>query len=137
MSFKTSATQDILNNSGIYFIKNQTTQKLYIGSTSSLVRRYKEHFNTLRRKQHHSAHLQASFNKYGLGVFEFGVIEVVDENNLIPQEQYWMDLLKLPLFLAHAKQNCVKLIRMIKPLVDLYLKSMQTLILNIEIELHF
>lgn len=94
MSFKTTTTQNILNNSGIYFIKNQITKKLYIGSTSSLLRRYKEHFNTLRRKQHHSAHLQASFNKYGSDVFEFGVIEIVDEDSLISQEQYWMDLLK-------------------------------------------
>lgn len=94
MTFKTTATKEELSRSGIYYIKNCQTNKLYIGSTNHFHRRHREHSDRLRRKEHHSGHLQASFNKYGHKVFEFGILEITSKDKLIECEQYWMDTLQ-------------------------------------------
>ena len=61
--------------SGIYMIENQANGKIYIGQTSDLERRKKEHLNKLKNKTHHNLHLQNSFNKYGEDNFVFKIIK--------------------------------------------------------------
>lgn len=61
--------------SGIYMIENQVNGKIYIGQTSDLERRKKEHLNKLKNKTHHNLHLQNSFNKYGEDNFVFKIIK--------------------------------------------------------------
>ena len=59
----------------IYQIKNKETGKTYIGATTAFLRRRGEHKSTLRRGIHKNQALQEDYNKYGLDVFEFQMIE--------------------------------------------------------------
>lgn len=90
---------------GIYCIQNKLNNKQYIGSSANISKRLKEHFRKLRKKEHHSYHLQSAFNKYGENNFMFFIIEEMDiiitESNiedvktkLLNREQYWIDNLK-------------------------------------------
>jgi len=80
-------------NSGIYQIKNNTTNKIYIGSSDNFERRKTQHFWYLRSNSHHSTHLQHSFNKYGEEAFEFSIIEECELSILLEREQYYLDTL--------------------------------------------
>lgn len=78
--------------SGIYCIKNTVTGKVYIGSTARMHRRPQEHFRRLRRGNHESFFLQASFNKHGEATFVFSILEVVsDISQLNEVEQRHID----------------------------------------------
>lgn len=86
-------------DSGIYIIKNIINNKCYIGSTSHINQRKKEHFSRLYNQTHHNIHLQNSYNKYGKDAFIFEIIEVVDYKNggkltLLDREQYYINILK-------------------------------------------
>jgi hypothetical protein len=85
---------DIERKPGIYFIKNKISEKIYIGSSVNMKRRLTDHFARLKAKTHHSKHLQSAFNKYGEEQFYCGVIEEVEEANLLIQEKYWCDKYK-------------------------------------------
>jgi len=84
-------TKSELNKSGIYKITNKLNKKLYVGSSVNIRKRWKAHRNRLRRNQHPNKHLQSSFNKHGIDVFEFEVLEFIDIPHLIDREQCWMD----------------------------------------------
>lgn len=76
---------------GIYAITNTKNGKRYIGSAVNIEKRWNEHRNALRRGHHHSGHLQAAWNKYGERVFVFGVVTACDSDQLVTQEQFWID----------------------------------------------
>ena len=77
--------------SGIYAIKNIVNQKMYIGKSVNVFKRFGAHFSSLRRNYHHSKHLQNSFNKYGESVFVCGIIEEYPKELLDSKEKYWID----------------------------------------------
>jgi group I intron endonuclease len=78
----------------IYKITNVQNGKFYIGSAVDYELRIKTHINDLKKSKHHSSKLQRSYNKYGLSVFKFEIIEtVLDVNLLIETEQKWFDKL--------------------------------------------
>ena len=54
-----------MNLSGVYEIKNIKTDKRYIGSSQDIKYRFYQHLSMLRNGNHHSVHLQRSWNKYG------------------------------------------------------------------------
>jgi group I intron endonuclease len=83
-----------MNLSAIYFIENTINDKIYIGSATNLIKRWNMHKHQLRNNKHHSILLQRAWNKYGEEVFEFGILETVDKDNLINREQYFLDLIK-------------------------------------------
>lgn len=59
-----------------------------------LQRRWRDHRKRLSRGSHHSAKLQAAWNKYGEEAFTFEVLEhVADLPLLTSREQEWMDRL--------------------------------------------
>ena len=62
----------------IYSIRNNINGKLYIGSAIGHYRRKAQHFYLLRRGLHWNKHLQSSYNKYGESIFEFIVIEFIE-----------------------------------------------------------
>lgn len=78
-------------NSGVYIIKNIVSGKMYVGSSSDLTRRKKDHFVGLRRGTHFNIHMLSSSKIYGAESFIFGVAEYCKEEDLLSKEQYYID----------------------------------------------
>lgn len=77
---------------GIYEIS--ANDILYIGSSIDIEKRWSQHINDLKYGTHHSRYMQRVYNKYGIEVFKFRVIETVDNiDDLLAREQYWLDWL--------------------------------------------
>lgn len=77
---------------GIYKIANRKNGWSYIGSSKSIENRWKQHINELEDKKHHCYRLQYDWDKYGICEFDFSVLEICEESNLIKREQYYIDL---------------------------------------------
>ena len=77
--------------SGIYQIRNLANGKKYIGQTADLEKRKNEHFNSLRRGDHHNRHLQRAYNKYGKENFVFAVLLYCESSELTTYEQALID----------------------------------------------
>lgn len=80
-------------NSGIYKIRNLQNNKIYIGSSNNIKRRWQKHKALLRYGKHPNSHLQSSWNKYGESLFEFSIVELCGVENLLNREQYYIDIL--------------------------------------------
>jgi group I intron endonuclease len=79
---------------GIYCIKNRLDGKVYVGSSSGLVKRRSAHIRHLTLDKHANKKLQRAWNKYGAECFEFIVLEEVsDVDSLVAREQHWIDAL--------------------------------------------
>lgn len=75
----------------IYWIRNVANGKFYVGSSTQRYVRWRTHKKKLRANTHHCPHLQAAWNKYGEGSFEFSVVErVVNEADLHAAEDRWL-----------------------------------------------
>lgn len=83
-----------LNRSGIYGIKNKINGKIYIGSSSNIRLRWKNHRSSLKKQCGANKYFQRAYNKYGLSSFEFLVIEFCDISVLVEREQYFLDFYK-------------------------------------------
>lgn len=82
---------------GIYRIKNLVNNKVYVGSSKSIIGRFYTHKNLLSKNKHFNKHLQFSYNKYGLKSFSFDILEVIEinDNNLINErEEFYIQLYK-------------------------------------------
>lgn len=60
----------------------------------SLSNRWTKHKSDLKTQRHHSPAMQNAYNKYGLEVFVFEVLEYCKKSDCISREQYYLDLLK-------------------------------------------
>lgn len=77
---------------GVYAIWNKTNNKLCIGSSLNCKTRCGDHKRQLKADRHYNPYLQASWNKYGEGAFEFILIEEVEtEDKLLELEQFWIN----------------------------------------------
>lgn len=65
---------------GIYYIKNIKNEKIYIGESEDILRRWKEHKEDLNNNKHHSYKLQNDWNEYGADNFEFRIVSVLDKS---------------------------------------------------------
>jgi len=83
-----------LDAPGIYSIKNNISNKIYIGSAINLERRFGEHLRMLHRNDHDNTYLQAAWNKYGEKNFEFKIECLYEKKELILQEQRFIDAYK-------------------------------------------
>lgn len=82
------------NVPAIYRITNKETGLFYVGSASRLFKRLAAHRNRLANGTHHNQHMLASFQKHGIEVFKFEVLEyVVGVDMLVEREQHWIDAL--------------------------------------------
>lgn len=78
--------------SGIYYIQNINNGKVYIGSAVYIPIRWRRHRSRLLCGGHCNGHLQAAWDKDGEDSFIFGIVEIVDDNDiLLDREQYWID----------------------------------------------
>lgn len=84
--------------SGIYVIKNNTNNKIYVGKTVNIYRRIKWHVSALNTKDsNENRHLINSWHKYGRDNFTYYVVEYIDCDDRIEldlmlkeKELYWM-----------------------------------------------
>jgi group I intron endonuclease len=80
--------------SGIYKIQSKKKpERIYIGSSKHIHRRWNEHKSRLLAGEHWNAKLQRHFNKYGWSDLEFSVIVGCDRDNLMALEQFYIDAL--------------------------------------------
>lgn len=81
-------------NKGIYKIINLVNNKIYIGSSNNIKKRFSHHKHSLINNKHYNKYLQNSFNKYTINNFKFEILEECSKENLLIREQYYLDLLK-------------------------------------------
>lgn len=77
---------------GIYAITNILNGKRYVGSAIRISNRWLDHKRDLDNNKHHSQKLQRAWNKYGEANFEFSILELCTKSELVPKEQYWLDI---------------------------------------------
>jgi len=77
-------------NIGIYKILNRKNNKVYIGSSIVLNKRKYKHFWMLRKGIHPNVYLQKSYNKNGEDTFDFQIIELCEEKDLILRENHYI-----------------------------------------------
>jgi predicted GIY-YIG superfamily endonuclease len=76
---------------GVYQIGCLVNNKIYIGSSESVVRRIKVHTKQLNNNKHPNPHLQNAYNKYGYDKFVYELVEVCDKESLFKIEQIFID----------------------------------------------
>ena len=76
-------------NSGVYIISYNN--KNYVGSSSNLKKRIREHFSCLKRNTHPNSRLQRAFNKYGIEAFSYKIVSICPPEYLIKLEQWFID----------------------------------------------
>jgi hypothetical protein len=83
---------DMAKSFGIYMIRNTITGAQYIGMTrKSFDERWRGHRFALTKGQHASPSLQADWNQYGEGAFQFSVVEAIDDMQQVPvREAHWV-----------------------------------------------
>jgi group I intron endonuclease len=79
---------------GIYKIKNNKNNKIYIGSSINIESREYKHFWMLRKNIHDNSYLQHSFNKFGEECFSFEIIELCSYDELIFKENHYINVYK-------------------------------------------
>lgn len=78
-------------DSGIYMILNVVNNKCYIGSSKNIKIRLYQHKRELKNNIHINDYLQKAWKKYGEENFQFWILENCNENDLLSNEQYWLD----------------------------------------------
>ena len=74
---------------GVYIIKNNVNEYVYVGSSSEIKYRWRCHKKLLKEGTHHCRLLQKAFDE---GIeFEYVVKELCERVDLFRREQYWMD----------------------------------------------
>ncbi len=85
-------TAQSISVSGIYKITNSANQNFYLGSAVNFKKRWGLHLRDLGKGIHCNPGLQRAFNKYGVEVLSFSIVEyVIDAGTLLSREQHWLD----------------------------------------------
>lgn len=87
INIKSKSTKNI----GIYSIMNKLNNKIYIGQSVDINKRFIKHRTLLNNNKHNNLHLQQAWNKYGENNFEFSIIEYCEKCDLNGKEKYWIN----------------------------------------------
>tara|TARA_A100001391_G_scaffold171986_1_gene133450 strand:+ start:140 stop:598 length:459 start_codon:yes stop_codon:yes gene_type:complete len=68
---------------GIYIIKNEKENKIYVGQSIMIEQRKKQHFTDLRGKRHPNKQLQEDFNRLGEDAFDHQVYQEVVKDDVL------------------------------------------------------
>jgi group I intron endonuclease len=84
------------NITGIYMIHNTISKKSYIGSAVNIYKRIFgksswSHLKSLSENRHINKHLQSAYNKHGVSVFTFRILEICNKELLLEREQFYLD----------------------------------------------
>ena len=82
---------------GIYLIKCKSEDKVYIGQSNDIKKRYRSHIQDLRKNKHPNSYLQKAFNCYGENDFSLEILyeldnETFDRNKLYELEMKYISL---------------------------------------------
>lgn len=77
---------------GIYMIKNEENDKVYIGQSNDISHRWSTHKTELNANRHVNRHLQNAWNKYGQDSFTFSILEECKKDDLDKREMYYIEL---------------------------------------------
>lgn len=66
---------------GVYQIS--INNKIYIGSSNNITKRWWTHLNALKNGKHDNKHLQRAYNKYGREQLVFSVLELVETPDMV------------------------------------------------------
>jgi group I intron endonuclease len=82
-----------ITKKGVYCITNLINKKIYIGSTTTNFKsRIRGHKKLFKNGKHHNIYLRKSYLKYGEENFEFSIIEIIENIELIrTKESYYID----------------------------------------------
>ena len=89
---------------GIYLVRNQINEKVYVGQSWDIDRRWYEEKKTLC-----NAHLKASMIKYGIDKFEFSILEILDspsQEELTLREAFYILFRKKTSKSSVSRMNC-------------------------------
>lgn len=89
---------------GVYKITNIINNKIYIGSSKSILQRWKNHIRELELNIHGNMFLQSDWKQYGKENFIFEVLEECDEDERYIVEQKYLDEL-LPFYRSNNGYN--------------------------------
>lgn len=73
---------------GIYLIRNTVDGKVYVGQSSHINRRWREHKKAMRLG--YKSYLHDAMRKHGLDAFEHVVLELCDFDAMDEREAHWM-----------------------------------------------
>ncbi len=76
---------------GIYEIRCRVSENAYVGSSISVYGRWYDHRWNLRKGTHHCHALQKSWIKHGEAAFDFKILELCTQEELVNREQTWLD----------------------------------------------
>jgi len=76
----------------IYIILNKKNNKVYIGQSQNVRKRWNEHKRSLSNGNHHNRYLQRSWDKYGAKAFKFQILEYCPIEHLDEREQHYLDI---------------------------------------------
>ncbi len=77
---------------GAYVIIHTETRRVYVGSATSIAKRWYWHRERLNKGVHTNHFLQNAWSKYGAQAFEWKILESTDDpNQLFALEQKWID----------------------------------------------
>lgn len=83
--------KDIYKKSGVYIIKNNINERVYVGSSVNLYKRLNAHTNNLINKKHANAAMMNFVKKHGHECLTFEVIEFCDRSVLIEKENFYIN----------------------------------------------
>ena len=77
---------------GIYKFQNKINQKVYIGQSINIEKRYNAHINRVKNKKsnQYNSVLHQAIRKYGIQNFTFEVIQECSVKDLDEREKYWI-----------------------------------------------
>ena len=79
---------------GIYTITCLKTNKVYVGQSINIKRRFFVHRSQLKNNHHRNSYLQKAWNKYGEENFVFEVKETCSKEELDEREIFWIKVLE-------------------------------------------
>lgn len=77
---------------GIYLIRCKSENKVYIGQSKNIIKRYKEHIYNLKHNIHPNCYLQNAFNNYGSDDFCLEILYEIDEFEFSREKLYDLEI---------------------------------------------